>query len=144
MREKLLWFILKFLGISFVLFIFWWWKIQGFYLLFFESFVQFLGVDSGIHQSSVWIFSNLIPFASLMIITRGFKINERLKKLGWGILILIIWHFISILIFFYSTGVRLEPVRIIFYTLYFLSVALPFFLWLVFFRKKLKGLFALG
>jgi len=144
MREKLLWFILKFLGVSFVLFIIWWWKIQGFYLLAFENFVELLWTDSKIPKSSIWIFSNLIPFASLMIITKGLKINERLKKLGWGILILILWHVVSVLIFFYSTSIRLEPVRILFYTLYFLSIALPFFLWLIFFRRKLKGLFALG
>ncbi len=143
MREKLLLFILKFVGASLVLFIFWFWKIQSFYLLVFKNFVEFLGMDFKIPELSILLFSNFIPFASLMIITRGLNLEERLKKLGWGVLILFIWHVMSTEIF-YSIRFKPQLNHTLVPIFYLFSISLPFFLWLIFFRKKLKGLFVLG
>ncbi|MGB8657474.1 MAG: hypothetical protein WCE90_06770 [Candidatus Zixiibacteriota bacterium] len=152
MKEKLWLFITKFLLISVPLFLLWHWKGQSYYLIFLNQtltliLIKVAGFDIQGFPAPVDIFNNLIPFVSLMAITRGMPLKVRLSRLGWGLLILIGWHMIltEIVYLMYSKeGVPLPSYEKLSVPIYLFSETLPFLLWILFARKQVAGLFLRG
>ena len=148
MKEKLWWFIVKFLLISFPLFALWYWKGQDQYLVLLNYALTFLlikiaGFKIEYFPAPKDIFNNLIPFVSLMIITRGIKLKTRVIWLVWGLLILIAWHMILTEVV-YLLGVDSPTYEKFSVPLYLFSETLPFFLWILIARKQVAGLFFRG
>lgn len=149
MKEKLLWFIAKFLIVSLVLFALWQWKIEDLYMLFLNGVVYhiltFFTFKIRYNYSPTQFFYSLIPFVSLMIITREVQLKKRLLYLVAGSLIIMAWHIISYEIVFELYDRYLQRRRILDFAIkpfYLLSGALPFILWLVFLRNTLWRLFS--
>ena len=149
MKEKLWVFIAKFVAVSLILFALWYWKGQTYYIKFLDGFLNFvlitlLGLNIEYFSYPVDIFNNLNPFVSLMIITKDMKFKKRMSKLGWGLLILILWHIIlSQAIYFlhdqYQVTSKLyEKLSV---PLYLFSQTLPFLLWILFAQKQVVDLF---
>jgi hypothetical protein len=148
MKEKLWVFIAKFLSVSLPLFVLWYWKGQDLYISILDDSLYFflhtlLGVNSQFSFPKD-IFNNLIPFVALIVITRGIKFKNRASKLGWGLLILILWHVIlSKAVYFLNP----EPEAVsrwyekLTVPLYLFSETLPFLLWILFARKQVVDLF---
>ena len=148
MKEKLWVFIGKFLLISLPLFALWYWKGQDLYIsILDDSLYFFLHTLLGVSAECAFpkdIFNNLIPFVALMLITRGMKFKNRASRLGWGLLILILWHVIlSKAIYFLNPepGVVSRWYEKFSVPLYLFSQTLPFLLWLLFARKQVVDLF---
>jgi len=149
MKEKLLWFIAKFLIASFALFALWLWKGEEVYMYFLNGFVYpiltFLTFKIRYYYSPTEFFYSLIPFISLMIITQGVKLKKRLIYLGSGLLIIMGWHIFSYEMVYELHQRYLNRPRFLEFIMkpfYLLSGALPFILWLVFLRKTLWRLFS--
>lgn len=149
MKEKLWVFIAKFVAVSLILFALWYWKGQTYYIKILDGFLSFVlitlfGLNIEYFSYPVDIFNNLNPFVSLMIITKEMKFKKRMSKLGWGLLILILWHIIlSQAIYFlhdqYQVTSKLyEKLSI---PLYLFSETLPFLLWILFARNQVVDLF---
>lgn len=149
MKEKLWIFITKFLVVSLIFFALWHWKGQTFYVSILDATLKFvlitlLGFKIKFFSYPVDIFNNLIPFVSLMLITKEIKFKKRMTKLGWGLLILILWHIVlSESIYFLhdqyeKTSSLYEKFSV---PLYLFSETLPFILWILFARKQVAGLF---
>ncbi len=149
MREKLWVFIAKFVGVSLVLFVLWYWKGQDYYIKILDSFLTFVlitisGIDIEYFSYPVDIFNNLIPFVSLMIITRYMKFKKRMSKLGWGLLILVLWHIVlsQAIYFLHDQYQRTSELYEKFSVpLYLFSETLPFLLWILLARKQVVDLF---
>ncbi|MCK4224763.1 MAG: hypothetical protein KAX39_06260 [candidate division Zixibacteria bacterium] len=148
MKEKLWVFIVKFLLVSLPLFALWYWKGQNLYIRILDDSLYFflhtlLGVNSQFSFPKD-IFNNLIPFVALMVITRDMKFKNRASKLGWGLLILILWHVIlSKAIYFMNPepGVVSKWYDKLSVPLYLFSETLPFLLWILFAQKQVVDLF---
>jgi hypothetical protein len=149
MKEKLWVFIAKFVAVSLILFALWYWKGQTYYIKILDGFLSFVlitlfGLNIEYFSYPVDIFNNLNPFVSLMIVTKDMKFKKRMSKLGWGLLILILWHIIlSQAIYFlhdqYQVTSKLyEKLSI---PLYLFSETLPFLLWILFARNQVVDLF---
>jgi hypothetical protein len=149
-REKLLWFIAKFLLASFALFVLWQWKGEEIYLFFLNgiiyhilTFLTFnIRYPSYAHTE---FFYSLIPFVSLMIVTRGVKLKKRLVYLGLGLLIIIGWHIFCYEMVWELHHRYIDRPRFLDFVIkpfYLMSAALPFILWLIFLRKTLWKLFS--
>lgn len=149
MREKLWVFIAKFVGVSLILFVLWYWKGQDYYIKILDSFLTFVlitisGIDIEYFSYPVDIFNNLIPFVSLMIITRYMKFKKRMSKLGWGLLILVLWHIVlsQAIYFLHDQYQRTSELYEKFSVpLYLFSETLPFLLWILLARKQVVDLF---
>jgi hypothetical protein len=149
MKEKLWLFIAKFLLISVPLFALWHWKGQDLYLIIFNHLLTFLlikiaGLAIRYFPAPVDIFNNLIPFVSLMIITKGFSLKTKLSRLGWGLLIMIGWHAVlTMAVYLLHEGYQIssQAYEKLSVPLYLLSETLPFLLWILFARKQVAGLF---
>ncbi len=145
MKEKLWIFIIKFVLISFPLFVLWYWRGEDYYLVLLDHVLTFLlikiaGLNLEYFPAPKDIFNNLIPFVSLMVITRGILYKKRLLWLAEGLLILIGWHMILTEIV-YIMGVE-SPIYVKFSVpLYLFSETMPFLLWVLFARKQVAGLF---
>jgi len=148
MKEKLWWFIVKFLLISVPLFALWYWKGQDQYLVLLNYALTFLlikiaGFKIEYFPAPKDIFNNLIPFISLMIITKGIRLKTRVIWLVLGIFILIAWHMILTEVV-YMLGVDSPTYEKFSVPLYLFSETLPFFLWMLIARKQMVGLFFRG
>ncbi len=149
MKEKLWLFIVKFVLISLPLFALWHWKGQDSYLILFNYLLTFLliklaGLNIQYFPAPVDIFNNLIPFVSLMIITREIKLETRLSWLGWGLLILIGWHIVlTMAVYLLHEGYQItsQAYEKLSVPLYLFSETLPFILWILFARRQVAGLF---
>jgi len=149
MREKLWLFVVKFLLVSVPLFALWHWKGQDAYLVFINHLLTLLlikiaGFNIQYFPAPVDIFNNLIPFVSLMIITGGIKLKNRVLWMGWGLLILIFWHMIlteGVYLLHEEYGVTSRSYEKLSVPLYLFSETLPFLLWILFARKQVAGLF---
>ena len=149
MKEKLWLFIVKFLLISVPLFAIWHWKGQDWYLILFNHLLTLLlikiaGFNIQYFPAPVDIFNNLIPFASLMVITKGFKLKTRLSRLAWGLSILIVWHMIlteAVYLLHEDYQITSQAYEKLSVPLYLFSETLPFILWILFARKQVAGLF---
>jgi hypothetical protein len=148
MKEKLWVFIGKFLLVSLPLFALWYWKGQDPYIsILDDSLYFFLHTLLGVNSEFAFpkdIFNNLIPFVVLMLITRGMKFKNRASRLGWGLLILILWHIIlSKIIYFLhpEPGVISQWYEKFSVPLYLFSETLPFLLWILFAQKQVVELF---
>lgn len=148
MREKLLWFIAKFLVASFVLFALWLWRGEDLYIYFLNGVIYpiltFLTLTIRYYYSPTEFFYSLIPFISLMSITRGVKLKKRIIYLASGILIIMGWHIFSYEMVYELHQRYLNRPRFLDFIMkpfYLLSGALPFILWLLFLRKNLWRLF---
>jgi len=149
MKEKLWLFIVKFILVSAPLFALWHWKGQGWYLVFLNHLLTLLlikiaGLNIQYFPSPVDIFNNLIPFVSLMVITRDIRLKTRLSRLAWGLLILIVWHMIlteAVYLLHDEYGVPSQAYEKLSVPLYLLSGTLPFILWILFANKQVAGLF---
>jgi len=149
MKEKLWVFIVKFVAVSLTLFALWYWKGQTYYIKILDGLLTFVlitlsGLDIEYFSYPVDIFNNLIPFVSLMIITRDMKLRQRISKLGWGLLILILWHIIlsqAIYLLHDQYQRAAELYEKLSVPLYLFSETLPFLLWILFARKQVVDLF---
>jgi amino acid transporter len=149
MREKLWIFIAKFVAVSLILFTFWYWKGQSYYIKILDTtltsvLITLLGFNIEYFSYPADIFNNLIPFVSLMIITRHIKFKKRMSQLGWGLLILILWHIIlsQAIYFLHDQYQRESPLyEKLSVPLYLFSETLPFLLWILFARKQVVDLF---
>ncbi len=161
MKEKLWLFILKFILVSILLFALWHLtgaleprgtstpsEELGWYLMFLNHALSFLLIK--IARFDILCFPvprpmliNLIPFISLMVITRGIKLKTRISQIGGGLLILIIWHMILteavyLLLDCRGTSPAYEKLSV---PLYLFNGTLPFVLWIFFASKQVAGLF---
>ena len=149
MKEKLWLFIIKFMLVSVPLFALWHWKGQDQYLILFNHLLTFLlitiaGFNIQYFPAPVDIFNNLIPFVSLMIITKEFKLKTRLSRLAWGLLILIGWHMIlTEAVYLLHEGYQMtsQAYQKLSVPLYLFSETLPLVLWVFFALKQVAGLF---
>lgn len=149
MREKLWWFVAKFILVSLTLFIFWVWKGEVWYLAFLGEWLRLLlikiaGLDQPCFPAPKPILLNLIPFLSLMIITRGIKLRPRVIRMAAGLVILVVWHMILtevvyLLLDCQSTTPAYEKFSV---PLYLFSGTIPFILWMLFAPKQVAGLFS--
>ena len=149
MKEKLLWFIAKFLIVSFVLFALWLWKVEALYLYFLNGVIYpiltFFTLTIRYYYSPTEFFYSLIPFISLMIITQGVKLKKRLVYSVLGFLIIMGWHVLCYEIVFELHQRYLHRKRFLDFAMkpfYLFSAALPFILWLVFLKNRLWTLFS--
>jgi hypothetical protein len=150
MREKLWLFIVKFILISAPLFVLWHWKGEGLYLVFLNHlygwlFIKLAGFNIEFFAPPVDIFNNLIPFVSLMIITRGIKPKTRLYHLALGLSIMILWHLILTQVVYLlhdARGVPSPAYEKLSVPFYLFSETLPFVLWILFARRQVAGLFS--
>jgi hypothetical protein len=145
MREKLWVFIVKFFLISIPLFALWYWKGEDGYLVFLNYALTFLLIKiAGFHlpyfPAPKDIFNNLIPFISLILITRSIPNRKRVLWLAEGLLILIGWHMVLTEVV-YFLGVDSPTYERFSVPLYLFSETLPFILWILFARKQVAGLF---
>jgi len=149
MKEKLWLFVLKFIVISIPLFALWHWKGQDWYLVLLNHLLTLLLIEiAGFNilyfPAPVDIFNNLIPFVSLMIITKEIKLKARLSRLALGLLILIVWHMIlteAVYLLHEGYQITSEAYEKLSVPLYLFSETLPFVLWIIFARKQVAGLF---
>lgn len=143
--RKLLIFFAKFLLVSLPLFVLW--MVGGYFyistvLFFVKSSVGVLGQQLPGLPMSLDLFSSPIPFVSLMIISKGVKLRQRLAKIGIGLLVLFSWHFVAtMLLYLIIAGqsefaiwksVLLPSFRTF---LYIFNLVLPFLLWFYFLGK---------
>ena len=137
--KKVLIFIAKFLLVSLPLFVLW--LVVGYFyvsaiLLFVKSSLVIFGQRLPGLPMSLDLFSSPVLFISLMIITKGVKLRQRLSKLGIGLLVLFSWHLVATMILYLIvTGdsqvsiwksVLLPSFRTF---LYIFNLVLPFLLW---------------
>jgi hypothetical protein len=148
MREKLLWFIAKFLIVSFVLFALWMWKAEEIYLFFLNNVIYniltFFTLKIRYYYRHTEFFYSLIPFISLMVITQGVKLKKRILYLALGSGAIMGWHIFSYEMVFEFHQRYLDKPRFLEFIMkpfYLFSAALPFILWLLFLRKNLWRLF---
>ena len=149
MKEKLWLFIIKFLLISIPLFALWHWKGQSYYLVFLKHtltliLIKIAGFSITGFPAPVDIFNNLIPYASLMLITRGIRLKTRIIWLAEGLLILIAWHMIlteAIYIIHVNYQIDSQAYEKLSIPLFLFSETLPFLLWILFAQKQIAGLF---
>jgi hypothetical protein len=145
MREKLWIFIAKFLLISIPLFFLWYWKGEDGYLVFLNYVLTLLLIKiAGFHlpyfPAPKDIFNNLIPFISLLLITRGIPSRKRVIWLVEGLLILIGWHLVLTEVVYFM-GVDSPTYEKFSVPLYLFSETFPFILWILFARRQVAGLF---
>jgi hypothetical protein len=91
------------------------------------------------------IFNNLIPFISLMIITRGILFKKRLFWLVGGLLILIGWHMVlTEIVYFLNEKYTIDSQAYdkLSVPFFLFSETLPFILWIIFARRQVAGLFS--
>ncbi len=150
MKEKLWVFIAKFLGVSLVLFAFWFWKGEFLYFQVFwhpvKDLYDGLGIEVFILPILVPLFTSLLPFLSLMIITREISFKERLSRLGYGALIIFGWHVFLCWAMFQMHGKTQNPSLFatkLTLVIYLINYSLPFLLWIIFCREQLRKLFIL-
>jgi hypothetical protein len=161
MREKLWLVVVKFILVSALLFVLWHLTgalehggtsmtpgEPGWYLMFLNYALSFLLIK--IASLNILCFPapkpmliNLIPFISLMIITRGIRLKARILQIVGGLLILIVWHMILtvtvyLLLDCRGTSPAYEKLSV---PLYLFNGTLPFLLWILFARKQVTGLF---
>jgi hypothetical protein len=162
MREKLWLFIVKFVLASALVFAFW--RLTGalegtggsarssepgWYLVFLNHVMSFLliklaGFNIQYFPAPKPILLNLIPFVSLMIITREIELKTRLSRLVWGLLILIGWHMVltmAVYLLHEGYGITSKAYEKLSVPLYLFSGTLPFILWILFASKQVAGLF---
>jgi hypothetical protein len=148
MKEKFLPFILKFIAVSLILFVFWFWKGENYYFLFFNSMVSPLLKIFGINLLPLPIlyaqFNIFLPFTSLLLITPGIKPQKKLQKLLLGLFLIFLWQILTAVIFFLFLGQLGNPDEdpsSVGFALYFficiLNYSIPFVLWLILARKNL-------
>jgi len=146
MREKLWLFIAKFVLVSLVIFALWYFtgasKLEGanqkpgWYLMFLNHVMSFLlikvaGLNIQYFPAPKPILLNLIPFVSLMIITKDIKWKTRLYKLALGLVILIGWHMVlTMLVYLLHEGYQMpaQAYEKLSVPLYLFSGTLPFIL----------------
>jgi hypothetical protein len=150
-REKLWLFIAKFILVSLPLFALWVWKGEAWYLAFLGESLTFLlikiaGLSVECFPAPKPILLNLIPFVSLIIITKKIELKVRLVRMAEGLLILIAWHMILtelvyLLLDCQATTPAYEKLSV---PLYLFSGTIPFVLWMLFAPKQVASLFSRG
>jgi hypothetical protein len=147
MKGKPVIFILKVLVLSIILFILWYWKGETCYLPVLEDFLRKLSWTLGIRKGGLpyprYILSNLIPFVSLMLITREIEFKKRILRLVTGLLILIAGHILLGIGIYLLCQDSPTPQTICYklsILLHVFSGTLPFFLWVILAKKNLLTL----
>ena len=152
MKEKFLPFILKFTLVSLVLFALWHWKGEYYYFIFFffpivPPILYFLGLKFSPVRILIPFFHNFLPFISLILITRGIKIQARFQKLLFGLFLIFLWQVLLAEILFLIFGQTKDPTtiglvsKIIYLSFLLLNWCIPFILWLILARKSLYNWF---
>jgi hypothetical protein len=160
MREKLWLFIAKFVLASLILFALWYFtgalerrganQEPGWYLMFLNHLMSFLlikvaGLNIQYFPAPKPILLNLIPFISLMIITKDIEWKARLYKLILGLVILIGWHMLLTMLVYLlhdEPGVPSPIYEKLSVPLYLFSGTLPFILWILFASRQVAWLFS--
>jgi hypothetical protein len=139
MWRTLLWFVLKLVIVSIVLYVIWEWKGQIAYALLFRRIALpvygLLGIETASLRESLNIvvdrFYNVLPFLSLMVAMWGIGWRRRVWGIVAGFAIIIIWHVCFTLIVRSIVMVhQLDPTAYRQLSPWFLfSDALPLLLW---------------
>lgn len=147
MKRKLLRFFLSLIVVSAVLTWFWFNGAQVSYALLFKPMAQFTFRLLKIYKSGVKLviehFTNIIPFIALSVSLPDVEIRKRLLRLLYGLLILMVVHFILIIAVsgIYATY-ELSPTAYKFmFPLFIINDALPLVLWFLFFSEEILRLF---
>jgi len=151
MKEKPAIFLLKVLALSLILFILWYWKGERYYLSIFSGFLNHFLSIFGLGIQILWypseIFHNLIPFISLMLLSRDIHLKRRITKSAIGLLILIADHILlSIGVYLLHHNAQTSPSATDYnykftFLLYTFSEILPFLLWVILAKRNLLKLF---
>lgn len=147
MKRKLLRFFLSLIIVSAVLTWFWFNGAQVSYALLFKPVAQFTFRLLNIYKSGVKLviehFTNIIPFIALSVSLPDVKIRKRLLRLLYGLLILMMVHFILIIaISRIYTSYELSPTAYKYmFPLFIINDALPLVLWFLFFSEEILRLF---
>lgn len=149
MKEKPAIFILKVLVLSLFLYVLWYWKVEGYYLSFFKNFIRLFFETFEVRIKTFWYpidtFNNLIPFVSLLLMTKDIQIKNRFLKLVIGLSILISTHILfSLVAYLLYQDSQTSPTEFYYVLNTFLSLSskvLPFFLWIIFAKRSLLNLF---
>ena len=143
--RKLLIFFAKFLLVSLPLFVLW--MVGGYFyistvLFLVKSSVGVLGRQLPGLPMGLVLFGSPVSFISLMVISKGVKLRQRLSKIGIGLLVLLSWHLVATMILhLILTGQSQAPVwkSVLlpsFRTfVYIFNPVLPFLLWFYFLGK---------
>jgi hypothetical protein len=150
-KEKLWWFIVKFVLISLPLFALWVWKVETWYLAFLGGSLRLVVIDLAGLKPACFpapkpILLNLIPFVSLMVISTGMRTKLKVIRTAEGILILFVWHMVLtelvyLLLDCQATTLAYEKLSV---PLYLVSGTIPFILWMLFAPKQVASLFSRG
>ena len=143
--KKLLIFAARFLVVSALLFILWFgggmWYVYPMVSAA-RFLVRILGMPDSNLLISVGLFASLIPFISLMVISKGIKLPARLRKILVGLLVLCAWHLVGIIVLHliavcdYKSAFWKMVLAPSFVTLlHIFNVVLPFLLWFYFLGK---------
>ena len=148
MRENIFIFIIKFVLVSLALFPLFYWGGLDLYIsgldFVVKNLFKILGIKQKFFSYPQPIMYNILPFISLMIITRGLTLKNRLSKLLIGFLLLVFWHFIlaELIYFLHSEYGEPSPLyKKLSVPIYLFSETLPFFLWIILARINVAGLF---
>lgn len=149
MKEKAGIFIVEVLALSVFLYVLWYWKGKSYYLSILTYFFRYLFLSLRINTEKLWYpsqyFNNIIPFISLMLLTKGMHLWGRIQKLMIGLVILITSHMLFTTgIYFLHHEYQTPPTSFyykIFVPLGLFCEILPFLLWVIFAKKQLLSLF---
>lgn len=149
MRERPGIFILEVLALSLLLYILWYWKGQSHYLFILTCFLKYLFLNLGITANKLWCpteyFINLIPFASLMLLTKGMYLWDRVRKLIIGLMLLVGSHVLLTTTLYLLHPDYQSPPTASYYRILIplglFSEVLPFLLWAIFAREQLSTFF---
>ncbi len=147
MPERLLSFLLKFIFVSGLLALLWFWKGLELYQVLSVGTVNFI---SGIAITNLTLpvptafFHNLIPFTALILISPPYFNLQKLWLLLLGWFILFVEHLVVAVILYFLLDfwqVSQSTYELLFTPLSVLSGAFPFILWLVLLKDRVKQLF---
>ena len=147
-KVKLLPFVLKFIGISLVLFVFW--GVVGEYLYFLlvsstvPPFLRLFGIELILLPILIPLFYNFLPFITLYLIIPGIKSRKNLQNLFLGLFIIFLWQMLIAEILFLMQGQTEGPASAGWASsrfIYFLNWCIPIILWLILARNNLYGWF---
>jgi hypothetical protein len=149
--RTLLWFVVRLIAVSVVLFLLWEWKLYVGYAMLFHTVAKpiyaLIGVQLSTMQEPISLvaarFYNVIPFISLLVASWGLTWKRRLLGACVGLAAILVWHLafpliVRGIIASYGLGPtayqRLSP-------WFLLSDALPLILWAVIAYPALAMLF---
>ena len=141
-------FFLSLIGVSAVLAWFWFDGLQIQYARLFGPAAKFTFRQLGIHKSGLRLviehFTSIIPFIALVVSLPSVKLGKRLRRLAYGLIILMIVHFLMIVgaSAIYSNWSLSKTTYKFLFPMLTINDALPLVLWFVFFSDEILKLFS--